>query len=76
MSTPYYNDVPFPSDPPECHCMELGAQVCSVYENWCSDVQTAEWYNALTQAERHELVTNPDPAWCPEPDLFNDEVIF
>lgn len=35
-----------------CSCLELGAQICSHYENWCSEQQSDEWWASLTDEER------------------------
>lgn len=35
-----------------CYCFELGNQICSHFENWCSDMQTKEWWESLSQEEQ------------------------
>lgn len=45
-------DLPWPGDPPDCCCMELGSQICHTYENWCDEVGQVEWWNNLTREER------------------------
>lgn len=51
---PEYKDLEIPK-PPTCDCMELGAQICFEYESWCSHAESIEWYNGLSQEERHVL---------------------
>jgi hypothetical protein len=38
-----------------CSCYELGYQICSHYENFCSDRETEEWYNSLSEEEKASL---------------------
>jgi hypothetical protein len=35
-----------------CGCFELGYQICSHYENWCSEQADKDWWESLTQEER------------------------
>lgn len=51
---PEYKDLTVPAFP-TCGCMELGAQICVAYENWCSEADSIDWYNSLSQEERHVL---------------------
>lgn len=40
-----------------CLCFELGHQVCSHYENWCSEMEGNIWWAALTEEERMTLLS-------------------
>lgn len=51
---PEYKDLMVPAVP-TCGCMELGAQICVDYEGWCSEAESIEWYNSMSQEERHVL---------------------
>lgn len=35
-----------------CSCFELGYQICSHYEAYCSEQESNEWWLSLTQEER------------------------
>lgn len=35
-----------------CGCFELGHQICSHYENWCSEQESKEWWESLNQEEK------------------------
>lgn len=38
-----------------CSCFELGYQICSHYENWCSEQESEQWWLSLSQEERDSL---------------------
>lgn len=38
-----------------CSCWELGYEICSHYENWCSEQDSIEWWNSLTEEEKASL---------------------
>lgn len=38
----------------QCSCFELG-QICSHYENWCSELQSQEWWDSLSEEEKTSL---------------------
>jgi hypothetical protein len=41
-----------------CLCYELGHQVCSHYESWCSEQEGIRWWETLSKEEQDSLTVN------------------